>query len=73
MIFFCFRQYSILSQHASSEKQTVLVLHENVCVRKNLFLLCATVSTFARGDHMIPVLNRLEVHVAVYGNHDFGE
>ncbi|XP_043234841.1 snake venom 5'-nucleotidase-like isoform X2 [Amphibalanus amphitrite] len=28
-------------------------------------------STFARGDHMIPVLNRLEVHVAVYGNHDF--
>ncbi|XP_037078081.1 snake venom 5'-nucleotidase-like isoform X2 [Pollicipes pollicipes] len=28
-------------------------------------------STFARGEHMIPVLNRLEVHVAVYGNHDF--
>ena len=28
-------------------------------------------STFTKGSHMIPVLNKLGTHCAVYGNHDF--
>ena len=31
------------------------------------------VSTVTRGEQMIPVLNAVGVHAAVYGNHDFGE
>ena len=31
------------------------------------------VSTITKGLHMVPVLNKLGVNVAVYGNHDFGE
>ena len=32
-----------------------------------------SVSTFTKGEQMVPVLNQLGVHCAVYGNHDFGE
>ena len=32
-----------------------------------------SVSTFTKGEQMIPVLNQLGTHVAVYGNHDFGK
>merc|ERR1719500_137701 len=28
-------------------------------------------STFTKGEQMVPVLNQLGVHCAVYGNHDF--
>ena len=38
---------------------------------KALFVL--PVSTFTKGDQMVPVLNQLGVHCAVYGNHDFGK
>ena len=31
------------------------------------------VSTFTKGEQMIPVLNQLGTHCAVYGNHDFGK
>jgi hypothetical protein len=31
------------------------------------------VSTFTKGEQMVPVLQKLGVHCAVYGNHDFGE
>lgn len=31
------------------------------------------VSTFTKGEQMVPVLNELNVQCAVYGNHDFGE
>ena len=30
-------------------------------------------SIFLKGDQMIPILNDLGVHAAVYGNHDFGK
>ncbi len=30
-------------------------------------------STFTKGEQMIPVLNKLGVHCACYGNHDFGK
>ena len=36
-------------------------------------LLVLPVSTFTKGDQMVPVLNQLGVHCAVYGNHDFGK
>ena len=32
-----------------------------------------TVSTFTKGEQMVPVLNKLDVRCAVYGNHDFGK
>lgn len=32
-----------------------------------------TVSTFTKGEQMIPVLNKIGTHCAVLGNHDFGE
>ncbi len=35
------------------------------------FLLA--VSTFTKGEQMIPVLNMLDTRCAVFGNHDFGE
>ena len=31
------------------------------------------VSTFTKGEQMVPVLNQVGVHCSVYGNHDFGE
>ena len=30
-------------------------------------------STFTKGEQMVPVLNALGTHCAVYGNHDFGQ
>ena len=36
----------------------------------NLFLM--SVSTFTKGEQMIPVLNSCGVHCAIYGNHEFG-
>jgi 2',3'-cyclic-nucleotide 2'-phosphodiesterase (5'-nucleotidase family) len=31
------------------------------------------VSSFTKGEHMIPVLNECGTHCAVFGNHDFGK
>ena len=31
------------------------------------------VSTFTKGEQMIPVLNKIGTHCAVFGNHDFGK
>ena len=31
------------------------------------------VSIVMQGRQMVPVLNSLGIHAAVYGNHDFGE
>ena len=36
-------------------------------------MLMFAVSTFTKGEQMVPVLNMLGTHCAVYGNHDFGE
>ena len=36
-------------------------------------LTFTTVSTFTKGEQMVPVLNKLDVRCAVYGNHDFGK
>ena len=30
-----------------------------------------TVSTFTKGEQMVPVLNKLDVRCSVFGNHDF--
>lgn len=30
------------------------------------------VSIFLKGEQMIPILNAVGTHAAVYGNHDFG-
>ena len=38
-----------------------------------LYLFYILVSTFTKGEQMIPVLNQLGTHCAVYGNHDFGK
>ena len=35
--------------------------------------MCLTVSTFTKGEQMIPVLNACGIHCSVYGNHDFGK
>lgn len=32
-----------------------------------------SVSTFTKGEQMVPVLNRVGTHCAVLGNHDFGK
>lgn len=37
------------------------------------FYFIHTVSTFTQGEQMIPVLNQVGTHCAVFGNHDFGE
>lgn len=34
---------------------------------------CFAVSSFTKGEHMIPVLNECGTHCAVFGNHDFGK
>lgn len=31
------------------------------------------VSTYTKGEQMVPVLNEVGVHCAVLGNHDFGK
>ena len=36
-------------------------------------LLLISVSIFLKGEQMVPVLNAIGVHCAVYGNHDFGK
>lgn len=38
-----------------------------------IVLFCEnTVSTFTKGEQMVPVLNALGIHCSVFGNHDFG-
>lgn len=37
------------------------------------FFPSAAVSIITEGRQMIPVLNSIGVHAAVYGNHDFGK
>ena len=37
------------------------------------YIIVLLVSTFTKGEQMVPVLNQLGVHCSVYGNHDFGE
>ena len=37
------------------------------------FQIYFAVSTFTKGEQMVPVLNKLGTHCACYGNHDFGE
>ena len=32
-----------------------------------------SVSIFMKGEQMIPILNAIGVHAAVFGNHDFGK
>ena len=46
------------------------VLHQRWSV---MMLFCFLVSSVTKGKHMVPVLNSLNIDVAVYGNHDFGE
>ena len=41
-----------------------------MCPMNFVFL---AVSTFTKGEQMVPVLNKLGTHCACYGNHDFGE
>ena len=36
-------------------------------------ILVYSVSTFTKGEQMVPVLNSCGIHCAVYGNHDFGK
>ena len=38
-----------------------------------LFSSQLSVSSVTGGKQMIPILNALNVHVAVFGNHDFGK
>lgn len=38
----------------------------------NPLFFIETVSTFTKGEQMIPVLNKVGTHCAVLGNHDFG-
>ena len=40
---------------------------------QNLHYFFGSVSTFTRGEQMVPVLNMLGTHCAVFGNHDFGK
>ena len=52
-------------------KLWLITLDPRNLMTKALFVLL--VSTFTKGDQMVPVLNQLGVHCAVYGNHDFGK
>ena len=45
---------------------SVVLLFTNIC-------LVFTVSSFTKGEQMIPVLNECGTHCAVFGNHDFGK
>ena len=57
------------------------LLHQRVSTPGTLLLddkaidvyLMFTVSTFTKGEQMVPVMNKLDVRCAVYGNHDFGK
>lgn len=40
--------------------------------KKNLSHIHHTVSTFTKGEQMVPVLNNVGTMCAVFGNHDFG-
>eukprot|EP00057_Strongylocentrotus_purpuratus_P012764 XP_011667238.1 PREDICTED: 5'-nucleotidase isoform X2 [Strongylocentrotus purpuratus] len=42
-----------------------LVLFSGDCLNPSIL------STFTKGEHMVPILNALRVNTAVYGNHDF--
>lgn len=37
------------------------------------FCPCLAVSTYTKGEQMVPVLNAVGTHCAVFGNHDFGK
>lgn len=41
----------------------------------NVVMYCSflTVSSFTKGEQMVPVMNQFGIHCAVFGNHDFGE
>lgn len=39
----------------------------------NNYALFLPVSTFTKGEQMVPVLNDIGTHCAVLGNHDFGK
>ncbi|XP_023711596.1 mannosylglucosyl-3-phosphoglycerate phosphatase isoform X2 [Cryptotermes secundus] len=44
------------------------------CSRLTKYIECMTtveVSSFTKGEHMVPVLNECGTHCAVFGNHDF--
>lgn len=43
------------------------------CEKIYSLLICLAVSTFTKGEQMVPVMNQLGIHCAVFGNHDFGE
>ena len=48
---------------------------QRICTKyilMNQHMIIFAVSTFTKGEQMVPVLNKLGVHCAVYGNHDFG-
>lgn len=45
-------------------------------MRDMLIYICCckfSVSTFTQGEQMVPVLNSIGTHCAVFGNHDFGK
>ena len=50
-----------------------LISHLSFLFPLLLLSLSLPVSTVTQGEQMIPVLNAVGVHAAVYGNHDFGE
>lgn len=53
----------------------VLQFNDSIC---NILFLCnkivfsISVSTYTKGEQMVPVLNEIGVHCSVFGNHDFG-
>ena len=47
------------------EKQNPLVLFSGDCLNPSIL------SAFTKGEHKVPILNALGVHVAALGNHDF--
>lgn len=42
-------------------------------LRWNIIFFVFAVSTFTQGEQMVPVLNAVGTHCAVFGNHDFGK
>lgn len=48
------------------------VIHVHSRANIDLFSFWISVSTYTKGEQMIPVLNRIGTHCAVLGNHDFG-
>ncbi len=43
------------------------------CVCVCVCVCVLAVSVVMKGEQMVPVLNKLGIHCAVYGNHDFGK